>query len=156
MKIKNLLSVILALALISVAFVGCGSEETKPENKTAITTSTQEVESEEVSTPTVEETEDEVSEEETEEVSTGLSSDFKEAMDSYEEFMSDYVDFMKKYQDNPTDMSLLSDYSDFISEYAEITEEFSDWEDEDLNTEELAYYLDVQTRVNKKLLEVAE
>lgn len=85
-----------------------------------------------------------------------IDPDFKSAMDSYEKFMNDYVDFMKKYKANPSDLGLLSEYADFMSDYADYVEDFSDWEDEDLNDAELAYYIDVQTRVNKKLLEVAQ
>ena len=85
----------------------------------------------------------------------GISSDFKKAMDSYESFKNEYVDFMKRYQENPADLSLLSDYADYISKYADFCEDFAEWENEDLNTEEMAYYVDVQARVSKKLLEVA-
>ena len=88
--------------------------------------------------------------------SSGLSSDFKAAMDSYESFMNDYVAFMKKYQANPTDLSLLSDYADYMSKYTKFVSDFEKWENDDLNTAELSYYLDVQTRVTKKLLEVAQ
>lgn len=42
-----------------------------------------------------------------------------------------------------------------MTDYAEMVKDFAKWEDEDLNTAETAYYIDVQTRVNKKLLEVA-
>lgn len=34
--------------------------------------------------------------------------------------------------------------------------DFEAWDDGEMNTAEAAYYLDVQTRVSKKLLEVAE
>lgn len=85
----------------------------------------------------------------------GLRSDFKAAMDSYESFMNDYAAFMKKYAENPSDTSLLSDYSDFMSKYAEMMSTFEQWENEDLSDAELAYYLEVQTRVNAKLAEVA-
>ena len=85
-----------------------------------------------------------------------LGKEFKEAMDSYEEFMNEYVEFMKKYiNSNSTDMSLLSDYSNYVSKYAEMCKDFAKWEDEEMNTAETSYYIDVQTRVNKKLLEVA-
>ena len=87
---------------------------------------------------------------------TGIDADFKSAMDSYEKFMNDYVDFMKKYYANPSDLSLLADYADFMSDYTNYVEDFEAWEDEDLNSAELAYYIDVQTRVNKKLLEVTQ
>lgn len=84
----------------------------------------------------------------------GMHKDFKEAMDSYEKFMDEYVSFMKKYNANPTDMGLLSDYANYMSKYTDMVSKFDKWENEDLNDTELAYYLDVQTRVTKKLLEV--
>lgn len=85
---------------------------------------------------------------------SGIDPDFKAAMDSYEEFMDEYVAFMKKYNANPNDMTLLTDYLDYLDEYADMVKEFNKWEDEDLNDEEFNYYLEVQTRVTQKLLEV--
>lgn len=85
-----------------------------------------------------------------------LGSEFKAAMDSYENFIDEYVDFMKKYTANPTDLSILTDYSDYMSKYSDFVTKFEKWENEDLNTAELAYYVDVQARVSKKLLEVAQ
>ena len=86
---------------------------------------------------------------------TSLRSDFKAAMDSYEEFMDEYVEFMKKYSNNPGDISLLADYAKFMGEYVEFVEDFEKWEDADLNTEETKYYIEVQSRVTQKLLEIA-
>ncbi len=89
--------------------------------------------------------------------SSGLRPEFKEAMDSYESFMNKYVDFMKKYKEaNGADLSLISDYAKYMSEYSDMVDKFDEWEDEDMNNEELAYYIDVQARVSKKLLEVSE
>lgn len=85
----------------------------------------------------------------------GMRKDFKDAMDSYESFMDDYVAFMKKYSDNPSDVGLLADYTKYMSKYANMVEKFDKWESEDLNDAELAYYIDVQARVSKKLLDVA-
>ena len=86
----------------------------------------------------------------------GMRPEFKTAMDSYEKFMDEYVDFMKKYKANPGDMSLIMDYADYMSKYSDFVQDFEEWEDsEDMNTAEAAYYIDVQARVNKKLLEVA-
>ncbi len=84
----------------------------------------------------------------------GMRPEFKKAMDSYETFMTDYVDFMKKFESNPDDLTLLADYADYISKYADFVEDFEKWEDEEMNTAETAYYIDVQARVSKKLLEV--
>lgn len=85
----------------------------------------------------------------------GMHKDFKEAMDSYEKFMDEYVAFMKKYNDNPSDISLLADYAKYMSKYADMCSKFEKWESEDMNDAETAYYIDVQARVSKKLLEVA-
>lgn len=85
-----------------------------------------------------------------------LGEEFKAAMDSYEKFMGEYVDFMKKYEENPDDLSLIVAYADYMKDYAEFVEDFEKWEDEEMNAAETAYYIDVQARVNKKLLEIAE
>lgn len=87
---------------------------------------------------------------------SGLRSDFKEAMDNYESFMNDYVDFMKKYKANPTDLSLITDYATYISKYNELSQSFEKWNSSDMNDAEKAYYIEVQTRVNNKLLEAAQ
>lgn len=87
---------------------------------------------------------------------SGLRSDFKEAMDNYESFMNDYVDFMKKYQANPTDLSLITDYATYINKYNELSQSFEKWDSSDMNDAEKTYYIEVQTRVNNKLLEAAQ
>lgn len=87
----------------------------------------------------------------------GMRPEFKKAMDSYEEFMNEYCDFMKKYADTDgTDAGLLADYADYMSKYVDVVKDFEAWDDGEMNTAEMAYYLDVQTRINKKLFEVAE
>ncbi len=93
---------------------------------------------------------------ETPKVDKDIRPKFKEAMDSYEEFMNEYVEFMEKYENsNGNDLSLLADYADYMSKYAEFVEDFDKWDDEELTLAETNYYLEVQTRVNKKLLEVS-
>ena len=88
---------------------------------------------------------------------TGLSKEFKEAMDSYEAFIDEYVAFMKKYENsNGTDMSLISDYTKYMTKLDDANKKFEKWNDSNMNTEESAYYIQVQTRVNKKLLEAAQ
>lgn len=78
-------------------------------------------------------------------------------MDSYEEFMNEYCDFMEKYSESDgSDLSMLKYYAEYIKKYSEVSEKFDKWEDNDLNSEELDYYIDVQTRVSKRLLEVGE
>jgi hypothetical protein len=87
----------------------------------------------------------------------GLRPEFKEAMDAYEEFMNEYCEFMEKYAaSDGTDFGLLADYADYMRKYAETMEAFEKWNGEDLNAAETAYYIEVQTRINKKLLETAD
>ena len=87
----------------------------------------------------------------------GIRAEFKKAMDSYEDFMNEYCDFMKKYnKSNGTDVGLLNDYADYMSKYADVVKDFEAWDNSEMNAEEAAYYLDVQTRINKKLLKAAE
>lgn len=114
--------------------------------------------SNDASTPSTEESNPDTTEKEPEKDNTdkgGLDPDFKAAMDSYEKFMDEYVTFMKKYKDNPSDLGLLADYADYMSKYADFVEDFEKWEDEEMNAAETAYYIEVQSRVSKKLLEVA-
>lgn len=83
----------------------------------------------------------------------GLRKDFKEAMDSYESFMDEYCNLMLKLSKNPSSLSLLTSFSSYMAEYANVEDKFEKWESNDLNDAELAYYIDVQARVTKKLLE---
>lgn len=102
--------------------------------------------------------EEEIKEENTNsELVDGMRSEFKEAMDTYEDFMNEYCDFMEKYAESDgTDLELLADYTDYMSKYDDVVEAFEAWEDEEMNDKETAYYIKVQTRINEKLLEVAQ
>lgn len=86
----------------------------------------------------------------------GIRPDFKAAMDSYEAFMNDYCDFMEKYSENPSDAALIAEYADYLSKYGDLMEKFEAWEDDDLNDAELAYLLEVQSRVEARLLEAGQ
>ena len=83
--------------------------------------------------------------------------EFIQAMDSYESFMNEYCDFMNKYAESDgTDLSLLAEYANYMSKYADVVKDFEAWDSGEMNTAEAAYYLEVQTRISKKLMEVAE
>lgn len=109
---------------------------------------------------TVDETtsnEDDTSKEDSSDLVDGMKPEFKEAMDTYEDFMNEYCDFMEKYAESDgTDLGLIADYADYMSKYADVVDAFEKWEEDDMNAKETAYYLDVQTRINKRLFEVAE
>lgn len=97
-------------------------------------------------------------EEETEagdsELVDGMRPEFKEAMDSYEAFYDEYCDILKKYNENPTDLTILSEYTDIMEESLEMSEAFEEWDNGELNDAELKYYLEVSGRVSEMLLEV--
>lgn len=83
-----------------------------------------------------------------------MRKEFKDAMDDYEAFFDEYVLFMKKYNDSSDVSTLMLDYAELMSKYEQYTESFEEWENEELNDTELAYYLQVQTRVTEKLLSI--
>lgn len=84
-----------------------------------------------------------------------IRTDFKEAMDSYEAFYDKYCEFMKKYNANPTDIELISVYGDIMTEMVEMSEKFESWKEDDMNAEELKYYIEVNSRVAQKLAELS-
>ena len=87
---------------------------------------------------------------------SGIRKEFKEAMDSYEKFINEYISFMKKYSESDgTDLELISDYAEYMKKYSTMESKFEKWKDDDLNDEEMAYYIDVQARVSKKILEIS-
>lgn len=87
---------------------------------------------------------------------TGIRPEFQQAMDSYEAFMDEYCAFMEKYSaSDGSDMSLLSDYADFMAKYADTMQDMQSWNDGTMSNEETAYYLEVQNRINEKLLDAA-
>ena len=85
---------------------------------------------------------------------TGLRPDFKEAMDSYEAFYDEYCAAMQQMSEDPGNLEVLASYTEMLGKMEDMSEAFDAWESEDLNDEEMAYYLDVNNRVLKKMLAV--
>ena len=83
----------------------------------------------------------------------GMRKEFKEAMDSYESYMDSYVEFMKTYDSSSA--TALIEYSKMLMEYANLADKFEKWNDGTLNNAELSYYIEVQSRVNQKLLSIS-
>lgn len=84
-----------------------------------------------------------------------VSPDFKKTMDSYEEFMDKYVDFMKKYENSDDVASMMGDYADMMEQYSDYMDKIEAIDEDELSDADLAYYLKVTARVEKKLAEVA-
>ena len=58
-------------------------------------------------------------------------------------------------KENPTDLELMSEVTDLLTEETEMLEQMDNMDQSEMNTAELAYYLEVTARIEKKLLEAA-
>lgn len=154
MKKKKLFAVVaMSLAiLMSVSLSGCGKDSSSEDDVKESTSVVSEISDESSDVESEPETEKPKKEESSE--SEEVSSSFKETMDEYEEFMDKYVDFMKSYDAN--DVTMLSEYTELLSQYNTYMDKVSKIDEDELSSADLAYYLDVTNRVNKKLLEVQQ
>ena len=84
-----------------------------------------------------------------------LSPEFKKTMDDYEAWFDHYCEVMKKYEEDSSNLELLSEMTDLLSEVTTMLEQMENMDQSEMNTAELAYYLEVTARIEKKLLEVA-
>ena len=83
--------------------------------------------------------------------SNTIDPQFKKAMDSYESAMKEYSSFMKKYTSSSNPVSMMTDYNRIMEKYTNANNEFNKIKKESLNSAELAYYLEVQSRVVKNM-----
>lgn len=152
-----IVAIVLVLAVAFVSIIGLIIKEEYSDSTSSDSISYQEQiedieETIDLEKSNVEETESE--ETESSDNDSDIDPNFKAAMDEYESFYAEYCDFLKKYADNPTDITLLSDYADMMSKAEEMDKAFEEWDEDDLNNEELKYYLDVNNRVMKMLADV--
>lgn len=80
--------------------------------------------------------------------------EFKKFWDSYEEVMNEYCDFMEKYTKGGASISMMADYAKMVAKYAEMGNAASKYDTNEMTEEEYAYYIDVMTRVQKRLLSI--
>ena len=83
---------------------------------------------------------------------TSMREKFKEAMDTYVEFFEQYAEFMKSYDANDT--SMLSEYTEFLQKYNETMQKFEELGNEEMNDEEMSYYIDTNAKIQKLLLQI--
>ena len=74
-------------------------------------------------------------------------------MDSYEAFYREYCDVLKRYNENPTDLTLLTEYMDLMQKSVDMSAKFEAWDENEMNTAELQYYTEVNARVTQMLIE---
>lgn len=87
--------------------------------------------------------------------SESSSSDFRAMVDEYEDFMNEYCDFMEKYNsDSGNVVSMAADYASMMDGYSEWLEKIDAIDEDNLSTEDDQYFIDAQTRINQRLMEI--
>ncbi len=84
----------------------------------------------------------------------GVSPEFRETMDSYEAFFDEYISFMSGIGE-AEDLSYLLRYFDMLDRYGEMMDKLDAIDEDSLSPADEQYYLEVMTRIEKKLLEAA-
>lgn len=110
----------------------------------------EEVEATEETVPTITSTPEPEPETETK---PGVTPEFKAFMDSYEGFMNEYADFMENY--DQTDLTQLPKYTSLITKALEFEEKADSYNEDNLSEEDYKYYIDVTSRINKRMVEVS-
>lgn len=85
----------------------------------------------------------------------GVTPELKEFLDSYEAYMNQYIAFMQKYENSDDAYAMLSDYLDMMQQYADFAEKLGQYDTDKMSAADSAYYLEVTTRVAKKLYAAA-
>lgn len=136
-----------------VAVVKEEKEEVKAEHKEEV------IKKEEITKEQIEESIEETADTDTENIdstekTSGVDSDLKAFLDSYESFMDEYVEFMKKYQsDSGNALGMMNDYLTILTKYEEFAQKADSYNQDEMSKEDLAYYLDSMNRIQKKMLE---
>ena len=87
--------------------------------------------------------------------SGAVDPELKAFLDGYEDFMDEYVDFMKKYSDDPGNaMSMMGEYMEMLQKYEEFAAKAEKYDTDTMSPADAAYYLEVMTRIEKKMLEI--
>lgn len=87
--------------------------------------------------------------------SAGASADFKKTMDDYEKTIDTYIAFMKKYNESSNTASMAADYAKYMSDYANVMSEIDAIDENTLTDADKKYYIEVNTRIAKKLADAA-
>lgn len=88
---------------------------------------------------------------------TDASSDFRAMVDEYEAYMNEYCDFMEAYNSDPNNVvAMASEYADMMSQYGEWASKMEAVDESALSAEDNQYFIDAQTRINQRLLEIGQ
>ena len=143
-----------AAIVMALLIVGCGSAgsydgQTKQQKETAATAEP---------AITAAQTEEPVAEPGTSTFAeTDIRPEVKEFLDAYEAYMDEYIAFVEKYMaaDSEDMVAMMGDYYSILARYTEFAEKIEAMDESELTNAEMAYYIEVTSRVSQKLLNVA-
>lgn len=87
-----------------------------------------------------------------EQPNTAASDDFKATMDSYEAFFDEWIQFMTTYNAEGNPLGMLAEYTQMMTRYSEMMSRMDAIDETTLTPEQQQYFLEVQGRINEKLL----
>lgn len=88
------------------------------------------------------------------EESNEVTPSFKEQMDAYEAFFDEYIALMESVQSDPT-LVTSTKYIEFLGKYMEYTQALDNINEAELTDADYLYYLEVNTRIQEKLLKAS-
>lgn len=86
---------------------------------------------------------------------SGVTPEFREAMDSYEAFFDEYIAFMQGMGEEDDGLAFLLRYAEMLSRYEEAIEAMDAIDEDSLSAADELYYLEVLSRISAKLLAVS-
>ena len=153
--LKKILAMLLAFVMM-LSLTACGGNKpAEPDddgNRQERVTEEPKKTEEPEKTAEPEETDEPAETEEPAEEPAGVSADFKAAMDEYEAFIDEYITFIKKYEEEGKPASMLADYAKMMTQYSEFAAAMAEYESEELSDADAAYLIQVNARVQTKLL----
>ena len=88
------------------------------------------------------------------EESNEVTPSFKEQMDAYEAFFDEYIALMESVQNDPTIVTSTK-YIEFLGKYMEYTQALDNINEAELTDADYLYYLEVNTRIQEKILKAS-
>lgn len=86
-----------------------------------------------------------------------INPELKKALDDYEVFINQYCDFLDAYltADTNEQLAMMSDYTAIMSQYSDVADAIRALGEcrDQMNSEELKYYLDVTNRCSTRMIE---
>ena len=76
----------------------------------------------------------------------------KAFLDSYEEFMDEYIEFMTTYSSSSNPVGMMAQYNEIMQKYVSFSQEIEKYDNSNLSNAEMAYYIEVTSRVEQKLI----